>query len=271
MDVNLCPSKLSKRGLLGEIMKRQHPRKAFTLIELLVVIAIIAILAAILFPVFARARENARRSSCQSNLKQIALGVFQYKQDYDEKLPTVTFSFDTSTGSVYGRDPYGWADVIQPYLKSTQIYQCPSETTAPSSNYLGNGYTDYWINASAAGAADAQFNAASQTILLGDGDGSKLATDRYGTSSRYIVLAGADTGGYATPATCTTTLTTPVAPTLDKGASRHLDGSNYAYADGHVKWLKATGTGSSVPTGLANACSPTKILSGSFGATFSIS
>ncbi len=245
-------------------------KSGFTLIELLVVIAIIAILAAILFPVFARARENARRASCQSNLKQIALGVFQYKQDYDEKLPVVTIPYNDPP-NVYGRDSYGWADAMQPYLKSTQIYQCPSEPTAPGSSYLGNGYTDYWINASAAGVSDAQFNAVSQTILLGDGDGAKSSADRYGSSSRYIVTAGADLGGYGSPATCTTTLTTPVAPTLDKGASRHLDGGNYAYADGHVKWQKATASGSSVPTGIANACSPTNILSGAFGSTFSVS
>src|SRR5687767_4467240 len=102
-------------------------KSGFTLIELLVVIAIIAILAAILFPVFARARENARRASCQSNLKQIALGVFQYRQDYDERFPI--------DGSGTG-DSLGWAYVIQPYLKSEQIFQCPSENTKPTGNTL---------------------------------------------------------------------------------------------------------------------------------------
>ena len=75
---------------------RANRRIAFTLIELLVVIAIIAILAAILFPVFARARENARRAGCQSNLKQIALGFLQYAQDYDERLPNVQDSGATT-------------------------------------------------------------------------------------------------------------------------------------------------------------------------------
>src|SRR5436853_4324942 len=92
-------------------------KAAFTLIELLVVIAIIAILAAILFPVFSRARENARRASCQSNLKQIGLGIFQYIQDYDEKYPPAV------GGGVAASGNYGWADEIQPYLKSTQILQ----------------------------------------------------------------------------------------------------------------------------------------------------
>src|SRR5690349_15983360 len=98
--------------------------RGFTLIELLVVIAIIAILAAILFPVFARARENARRTSCQSNLKQIALGIFQYTQDYDERYPSRFYGNGVNYGGA-------WAAVVQPYVKSEQLFQCPSEPTAP--------------------------------------------------------------------------------------------------------------------------------------------
>lgn len=123
--------------------------RGFTLIELLVVIAIIAILAAILFPVFARARENARRASCQSNLKQIALSFHQYSQDYDERLPLVAWAvaatgdYPSGTGgtsySPTAGGPKGgwlgpwntevtcWIDEIMPYLKSTQILNCPSD------------------------------------------------------------------------------------------------------------------------------------------------
>ena len=90
---------------------KSNRKTGFTLIELLVVIAIIAILAAILFPVFARARENARRSSCMSNMKQIGLGVMQYLQDYDER---------------YMPEHDEWVDAVQPYIKSTQIFRCPS-------------------------------------------------------------------------------------------------------------------------------------------------
>ena len=94
-------------------------QSAFTLIELLVVIAIIAILAAILFPVFARARENARRSSCQSNLKQIGLGFEQYKNDYDGYIAPMIL------GS--GKDgTYAWPTMMMPYIKSNQIFTCPS-------------------------------------------------------------------------------------------------------------------------------------------------
>jgi prepilin-type N-terminal cleavage/methylation domain-containing protein len=95
-------------------------RKGFTLIELLVVIAIIAILAAILFPVFAKAREKARQISCASNEKQLGLGIIQYVQDYDERFPD------------YAGD-YGWAGQIYPYVKSTGVYKCPDDSNTAAS------------------------------------------------------------------------------------------------------------------------------------------
>lgn len=97
------------------------PRKAFTLIELLVVIAIIALLAAILFPVFGRARENARRSSCQSNLKQIGLGIIQYAADWDGSFPGN--QTDVQTSPVRSRN---WSSTIFPYIKNGQVFVCPS-------------------------------------------------------------------------------------------------------------------------------------------------
>ena len=122
-------------------------KRAFTLIELLVVIAIIAILAAILFPVFARARENARRASCQSNLKQLALGLIAYVQDYDELLPLAL-----GNGVTTGDAGYGWAGSTQPYLKSIQILQCPSEPTPPTGSSNGSDFSDYWYNGTISGA-----------------------------------------------------------------------------------------------------------------------
>ena len=155
-----------------------YGNSGFTLIELLVVIAIIAILAAILFPVFARARENARRSSCQSNLKQIGLGILQYAQDYDENIPAAYYN-DSPSGTAYSsahnnsghalsttdcggivpNGRYKWMDAIYAYVKSEQLFNCPSITyrgnagpyrycdSGPVSNPSGSKYGSYAVNA----------------------------------------------------------------------------------------------------------------------------
>lgn len=216
------------------IMKSTYPRKGFTLIELLVVIAIIAILAAILFPVFARARENARRSSCQSNLKQIGLGLLQYKQDYDENFPV------QDSGALTD-DSVRWAYAIQPYIKSEQLFQCPSDTVSPPPGATlfdrakTIGFTDYWYNGNLGDPLnptnDAQVAYPSNTVMNGDGTGAT-------TMASYYALKMP--GG---------------------AAGRHLEGANYAFVDGHVKWYKANivlegdspgecgTTGTNTPTG----------------------
>lgn len=203
-----------------------HGRKrnsGFTLIELLVVIAIIAILAAILFPVFARARENARRASCQSNLKQIGLGVLQYVQDYDEHYPIRYFNNWSAGG-----DEEGWASLIQPYLKSQQILQCPSESNPPSGSYNVVGFTDYWYSdvvgrtsgGGSTGMAAAAFTAVSLTVMNGDSQTSVSHLGmHYSDWTNYILADGGETARY-------------------NAARRHLDGANYAFADGHVKWIR---------------------------------
>ncbi len=215
-------------------------KKGFTLIELLVVIAIIAILASILFPVFGRARENARRSSCQSNLKQIGLGLLQYVQDYDERYPlSVTApggTVDLSTG---------WAVAVQPYMKSTQIFQCPSETNSPTNvtpgvtGYGGVGYTDYWLNRNVSGKSQSAMDYASSTVMNGDGTSGTSAYTIDGIESRFDNNAS-NTGAF-TAITSSTTKIPAVCPADATGnfGLRHLDGINYAFADGHVKWLKS--------------------------------
>jgi prepilin-type processing-associated H-X9-DG protein len=218
----------------------------------LVVIAIIAILAAILFPVFARARENARRASCQSNLKQIALGIMMYAQDYDEKLPNVTIN---ASAGVTASNPYGWADAMQPYLKSTQIFQCPSETTSPSNSPIVTGYTDYWINSLAAGKSDATFDYVANTILLGDGGGATTA--RYSSDG---CIDNVDGNASATTGFCATG-GAGLATISNGGAVRHLDGSNVAFADGHVKWEKGISGSSTTADSKSSA-----IYNGAYGA-----
>lgn len=228
-------------------------KKGFTLIELLVVIAIIAILASILFPVFGRARENARRSSCQSNIKQIGLGFKQYIQDYDEKYPLAVADTGGSLGTFDAADQ-GWAQSMQPYMKSTQIFQCPSETNSPNANG-GNvtGYSDYWANynvISATGVAEAALDSQTLTVLNGDGAGITTAANPTDGTSGYIVSAdnplpttGRPVNNTLAPSPYTAASVDAVYDTTNatstgKGGKRHLDGSNFAFADGHVKWLR---------------------------------
>ena len=120
----------------------KQTKNGFTLIELLVVIAIIAILAAILFPVFQKVRENARRSSCQSNEKQLALGITQYTQDADEKFPWGSQQNNndpTNSSAHYAR---GWAGKVYPFIKSRGVFTCPDDSTATTTNLLGKGEQD---------------------------------------------------------------------------------------------------------------------------------
>ena len=226
------------------------------MIELLVVIAIIAILAAILFPVFARARENARRSSCQSNLKQIGLGFLQYTQDYDERLPSsqdggatkiaapdISWNYFTgSTGAVNNFDMS--RSSLQPYLKSTQIFVCPSDSVGQTSgdSYSGN---------------QCAFN----TPVSGGGTAANIASGKslaaFDDTARYMLLAEETTGVDGSTQSSTDDAYLTIANAI---SGRHFDGSNIAFLDGHVKFLKvariradnlATG---GVPPAVAGTC-----------------
>jgi prepilin-type N-terminal cleavage/methylation domain-containing protein/prepilin-type processing-associated H-X9-DG protein len=230
-------------------------RTGFTLIELLVVIAIIAILAAILFPVFARARENARRASCQSNLKQIGLGFMQYTQDYDEKYP-VAWRGSAGSGAYslpynsFASDYFTWADAIYPYVKSIQLYQCPSLTfgpsggAAPTMSYVitpfAYHYNQHRAEASPApaeygfgnGPALAQVEEPAVTILAFDGWGNMDSGGWYAgdLASVFNNVTPSTPGGLA--------ITTQI-----ERARRHLEGMNTLFADGHVKWKNRATTG----------------------------
>ncbi|MDX1933659.1 MAG: prepilin-type N-terminal cleavage/methylation domain-containing protein [Capsulimonadales bacterium] len=131
-------------------------RRGFTLIELLVVIAIIAILAAILFPVFAQAREKARQTSCLSNMKQLGLAVRMYVQDYDETFSPIRVALATATNfpNVPADSVLTWRNVVQPYVKNTGIFSCPSN---PNSRPLGPGPNTGWSDGASRNAEGYQF------------------------------------------------------------------------------------------------------------------
>ncbi len=224
-------------------------RRGFTLIELLVVIAIIAILAAILFPVFAKAREKARQTSCLSQCKQLGLGLLQYTSDYDERFPGGTAGFGQSLA---GR---GWAGQIYSDIKSTSIFKCPDDpTAAPAGGYV----ISYAYNKSIAGAAvsgpftQSSFGNVAKTIMTFEVNGGGVdmtnvneASSPAGDGNDAVPLGF----GAAAPNTAASekavTGVFPGANTayFDTGTFRngvHSDGANYVLADGHAKWFRAS-------------------------------
>lgn len=219
-----------KEQLLTFLYIKEHPlkrhrRDAFTLIELLVVIAIISILAAILFPVFARARENARRASCMSNLKQIGLGIMQYTQDYDERL--IPWNGGSRRG---GESPY-YHEAIQPYVKSYQVFRCPSARSYAAT--LANQVELYWPTYG--------FNGRGAGGTLYNYDGRSLATIAEPSISWMIVesmysIARWESDGWGYPGVNFNTTTPEEA--IQFRNDEHLDGSTVAFADGHTKWIK---------------------------------
>jgi prepilin-type N-terminal cleavage/methylation domain-containing protein/prepilin-type processing-associated H-X9-DG protein len=149
-------------------------RRGFTLIELLVVIAIIAILAAILFPVFAQAREKARQASCGSNLKQIGLAWSMYAQDYDERtLPWAPGTPNIGTNTVWIQS------MLQPYSKNLLVFTCPSDRAKQPFSYWRNVYLDHWSGGDQKGCAAvsavtlAEVQYPSNTPVMCDGPGNK--------------------------------------------------------------------------------------------------
>jgi len=236
------------------IPKKPRQGQGFTLIELLVVIAIIAILAAILFPAFARARENARRASCQSNLKQIGLGIIQYAQDYDDHFPLQESNnggnnpnyFDANGTSV------SWDLMCQPYLKSLQLLVCPSDTRSVVNADTGTTVTGARRSYAMARYLIAHTNTGGtpNSQSLPGGDGKSLAAipqasltimvgERRGggdkTKKQWYYNAFMDQTGQQASASAF--------DTFGGGEGVHLGTSVWLYVDGHVKALKAPNAG----------------------------
>lgn len=221
-------------------------RDAFTLIELLVVIAIIAILAAILFPVFAQAREKARQAACLSNVRQMALAVAMYGQDYD--------AFPLYSKREGGQESRWW-NQIEPYVKSRVLFLCPTvpqlrygRNMAYGYNYqyLGNTRGDCWnvpVNESAI-----QMPANTLAIADSQGSGTRPCDNDEPTDPDYINLSCLGNHGYA--------IDPPQLPPCKYGAgpnrystggtpgvrvppaARHSGGANVAFVDGHAKWMR---------------------------------
>jgi len=199
-------------------------RRGFTLIELLVVIAIIAILAAILFPVFARAREKARQTSCLSNVKQMGLGMLMYAQDYDEMFPGMSIGPVRHSAVVpehtkfnewhVGADWFDcWSNGIYPYIKNVQIFLCPSYG---SSCYgVAYGLPALGINAAQTGTT-AIFGRPSMGTIKRPAEIMMIGEKGAGGGCQYIL-----SGQYYA------------------GRMNHNDGTNLCFFDGHAKWMKS--------------------------------
>jgi len=204
-------------------------KRAFTLIELLVVIAIIAILAAILFPVFAKAREKARQTTCSSNLKQLATAWTEYNQDYDDNVVPYR------AGGA-GTQAFFWAGMMMSYVKSDGVFQCPDTTPA-----IAHPLT-YSLNTGAAGTPNlslAGFTSPAQTPVFLENYGSQQGVND--TGGFWLLDSGVTISGSTTA--CVRSMNPPGTGSgnSDNGAliagGLHTGGANYSFADGHVRWL----------------------------------
>jgi prepilin-type N-terminal cleavage/methylation domain-containing protein/prepilin-type processing-associated H-X9-DG protein len=239
-------------------------KRGFTLIELLVVIAIIAILAAILFPVFARARENARRTSCASNLKQAGLGLLMYAQDNDERWPygSIILAGQTPPGGYWSGSYWFWQQAIQPYHKSLAAMYCPSMPTLNlcGGNMCGN-FGHYGINRDIVALTStngtmvplAAIQHSSQVYMAGDmGTYAVNAGNARAAGKPAAYLPGTELAGGTCPVDVSTgsggySATGKPARNApenelyqnDCERGRHLATTNMLFVDGHVKALQA--------------------------------
>ncbi len=274
---------------MSRISSSRRPASGFTLIELLVVIAIIAILAAILFPVFAQAREKARQTSCLSNTKQISLSTIMYVQDYDETFPSGRVSPTDSAAQMAAHYGQGWAGQVYAYTKNAQVLKCPDDSTATVAatstvpmltpvSYVFN------YNIPAFASSLAGLSAPASTVLFAETSGDQvnavtigeippaIASATFSAAGNGLgILTAVDAGTHGTVLYETGALGgyylsggTPVVPNPALFAAahpkgRHAEGAIYAMGDGHAKYFKpgavspgAPATNSSNPQDVPN-------------------
>jgi prepilin-type N-terminal cleavage/methylation domain len=251
----------------------RNKQRAFTLIELLVVIAIIAILAAILFPVFAQAREKARQASCSSNLKQIGTAIAMYVQDYEETYPPGMDACWTRA----------WPSMVEPYVKNIEVFSCPSgrsgtafpdrpnrgvaidyaangligrnqantafEPAGPLASMQAAGEPCGWMADAPSVMTLATVNRAADTILVAEKHGDEVNLGPYWAPANTSNFMGSvfDNNFYATAAGAIPDGTRPASNTYDQGpngavTSRHSQFGNFLFCDGHVKAMKPAAT-----------------------------
>lgn len=194
-------------------------RSGFSRWELLALGAVVSMASLVLLPALAqtadeqRAAENANASRCMKNLKQIALGLLQYQQDYDDRMPQAALGKAGGAPENW-RVAYGWADAVFPYLKSRAFFDCPSDKHQGQNDPMKPSYSDYWLNKNAAGVRFGDIRSPASLIVLGDGDGGAP-----NSNARYNLNKLPQSWGY----------------TLNSPAIRHDGKGIYAFADGHAK------------------------------------
>ena len=271
------------------MLTKSHSRSAFTLIELLVVIAIIAILAAILFPVFAQAREKARQASCGSNYKQTALAILQYVQDYDETMPQAQPNNGAWLGAYYlWNTPANaragglnlrnstWGNSVQPYMKNLQVYNCSSAKLVAGQPPATTGVAEPMsetFNGDLSSYALAGINAPANVILLWNG-ALKNAWPGYTFSNPQLNCADGT-------AACTYKPASNAGCAQGNGGTdsmqvfseyagnytewNHGQGANRAYVDGHMKWAALRTDYNSDPFSTTSSTDGSIVQGNSFG------
>lgn len=227
-------------SFIFQFSSSSRKKSAFTLIELLVVIAIIAILAAILFPVFAQAKAAAKKTACLSNMKQIGTGLYLYLNDYENTLPMANYpndpanipsSFSYLSGGNGGFVAQNWADIIQVYAKNYELFKCPDDNSGP---LISNGTAvpgkplSYALNF---------YFFRNLNGFFGSVGGGSLSSVTEPAGRLFVVES---------QSSISQELVSP-RPTRAIGLSRHQVGSSYVYADSHAKYHRTPASWAQIP------------------------